>query len=438
MRSRSRYSTIAAAALAIGLTAAGCSDDAGPMGPNGSTPGPNGSTPDLLAPPKAGEGVQLKMISTLAAGTETERCMFYQVPAEGLYVHHQEIRYSPGSHHVLVYVTPYEAIPTKNRMGQAVDTSGIFECGKGGPTANWDVNGVIGGAQKGDAPPIVGELPSDTAISVPGGSVLMMNTHYLNASTRELQTDARINLYLIPREQVKREAGILFLYNPFIHIPGNSRASARMTCPIRKDITLVNAQSHMHRRGVDYAAYLTDAAGTRLDELYTTHEWEEVIPRRFEPARPLQAGQWIDYRCGYDNKEERTVLQGLATTDEMCMFIGLYYPRDEQTEFCADDQMGEKRFLAARWIGTGTADGAATADCLSRAMSGPRGDGALYGCVVDSCETISRPMSEATRCLATSGDTCKAACKTEGEACGTCLRQACEAPFSELAAATCS
>jgi hypothetical protein len=425
-------SLIGAAALGIGLAAAGCSDDAG-------TPSPAGSTPDLLPPPKPGEGVQLKMVSTLAAATETERCMFYQVPPEGMYVHSQEIRYTPGSHHVLVYMTPYKEIPTRTRGGQAVDTGGIFECGKGGPTANWEVNGVLGGAQKGDAPPIVGELPSDTAIVVPGGSVLMMNTHYLNASTRELQTDARINFYLVPREQVKQEAGILFLYNPFIHIPGNSRSRARMTCPVRKDITLVNGQSHMHRRGVDYAAYLTDATGNRLDELYTTHEWEEVIPRRFQPGKTLQAGQWIDYQCGYDNKEDRTVIQGLATTDEMCMFIGLYYPRDEQTEFCADDQMGDKQFLAARWIGNGSADGAATADCLSKAMDpSMRGTGAFYGCVVDSCDKISGPMTEATRCLVTSGQECQEACKGDGAGCGACLRQACTSPMSDLSAATCN
>src|SRR4029450_7881858 len=112
---------------------------------------------------------------------------------------------------------------------------------------------------------------------VPGGSVLMMNTHYLNASTKALETDARINLYLIPKSQVQRESGIISFYTPFTHVPGQSRASARMSCPIRKDITLLNGQSHMHKRGVDYVAYLTDGEGTRLERRYKLQEWGEAI-----------------------------------------------------------------------------------------------------------------------------------------------------------------
>ena len=51
----------------------------------------------LLDPPAAGQGVQITMTSTLEAGLETERCMFYQVPADGLYVNKQQIRYTPGN-----------------------------------------------------------------------------------------------------------------------------------------------------------------------------------------------------------------------------------------------------------------------------------------------------------------------------------------------------
>ena len=320
-----------------------------------------------------------------------------------------------------------------------MDTRGVFECGKGGPTFNWSVNGVVGGAQKADAPAVVEGLPADTAMVVPGGAVLLMNTHYLNASPRPLETEARLNLYLIPRAQVTREAGIIFFYNPFIHVAGNSRASARMSCPIRKDITLLNSQSHMHRRGVDYVAYLTDPAGTWIDELYRTKEWEDVILRRYEPSRQLTAGQRIDYQCGYDNKESRTVIQGLATTDEMCMFLGLYYPRDPQTEFCASDEKAEARYLGGRWIGTGTTDGAATADCLTRSMAMEvGGEEALNACVVGSCPKVSDPMSRSALCLFSSGGKCEQTCKGGPDACGACLRAMCNGPLDELQSTSCN
>jgi hypothetical protein len=392
----------------------------------------------ILTPPAATDGVQLAMVSTLAAGTETERCRFFQVPPEGFRINRQEVKYTAGSHLVLLFLTPYQQIPTENRQGQPVDTRGVFECGEGGPTFNWSVNGVVGGAQKANAPAVVSGLPDDTAIVVPGGSVLLMNTHYLNASPRPLETEARINLYLKAKEQVTREAGIIFFYNPFIHVPGLSRASARMSCPIRKDITLVNGQSHMHKRGVDYAAYLTDAEGTWIDELYRTKEWEEVVARRYEAGRSLQAGQRIDYRCTYDNKEDRAVIQGLATTDEMCMFVGLYYPRDPQTEFCALDEKAERRYLGGRWIGTGSTDGASTADCLTSAMSRQDdGEGSLYGCVVNSCPAVSAPLSESALCLLGSGETCEGACQEGTQSCDACLRGACEGPLTQLKSTPC-
>ena len=80
--------------------------------------------------------------------------MFYRVPAEGLYVNREEIRYTPGSHHVLVFKTPYTEVPTTTLRGETVDTRGVFDCGENGATADWDVVGVAGGAQSSDGPPV--------------------------------------------------------------------------------------------------------------------------------------------------------------------------------------------------------------------------------------------------------------------------------------------
>ena len=149
------------------LSAAGCGSD---------PPAP------VLAPPPDGQGVQIKMTSTLEAGLETERCMFYRVPDEGLFVNRQEIRYTPGSHHVLVFKTPYTEVPTTTIRGETIDTSGVFDCGANGATGDWDVQGVAGGAQSAAGPPGIEGLPADTALKIDGGSLLHVNAHYFNAS----------------------------------------------------------------------------------------------------------------------------------------------------------------------------------------------------------------------------------------------------------------
>src|SRR3954466_11430963 len=161
------------------------------VGCGGDPPAP------VLAPPPAGQGVQITMSSTLEAGLETERCMFYRVPAEGLFVNREEIRYTPGSHHVLLFKTPYTDIPTTTLDGRTVDTQGVFDCGTNGATGDWEIAGVAGGAQSAAGSPAVDGLPSDTAFKIEGNSLLLVNTHYLNASDKALDAEVYINLHTV-------------------------------------------------------------------------------------------------------------------------------------------------------------------------------------------------------------------------------------------------
>ena len=66
----------------------------------------------------------------------------------------------------------------------------------------------------------------------------------------------------------------------------------------------MNAQSHMHARGVGYAANLLDASGAQVQEIYTTTTWEHVVAKQMNPPLPLSAGQMIDFRCNYMNNED--------------------------------------------------------------------------------------------------------------------------------------
>lgn len=405
---------------------------------------PNGDSQVDLTPPESGKGVQLQMLSDLAPGVETERCSFYVAPPEGLHVNAQTVRFTAGSHHVLLFSTPYKAIPTKDRFGTDIDTSGVFECGTYGPTAHWEVDGVVGGSQTAAGAAIVGNLPADVAVTIPAGAVLLMNTHYMNASSAVMKTDARINLLTVPKEQVKREAGFLFLYNPFISVPPMSKGEAREVCPVLEDVTLLNAQSHMHKRGVGYTAQLLAADNSVEGEpIYTTTEWSEVKMKEYAVGRELKKGQALDFRCQYDNQTDRTITQGLSANDEMCMLIGLYYPRNRQFELCGLDNTWDAAFINARWIGNGTKSGLETVGCI---ISGQK-DEDLYGCVVSSCPKISTPVSDAARCLSSQGyGQCAQQCMAPADGqplseaahvCSKCRAMKCEASMTALAAASC-
>ncbi len=414
-----------------GVDAAGGAPDSGSSDSTPAVGGDAGAT--LLNAPPAGAGVQLTLTSTLAAGLETERCTFYRVPSEGLNVVREEIKYTPGSHHAVLWTTGYTDIPTKDLSGKAVDATTTFDCGSG-VFGVWNVTGVVAVHQTEDGAATVDGLPAGTALKIPGNALLLINTHYLNASAKPLDTRLAINLHTIPTAQVTQEAGILFLYNPFIRVPAMGVAKARMQCPVNRDITILNAQSHMHRRGVGYVANAVDPASGTVDLLFQGTEWAEVMAKKLQPAKNMKAGQLIDFACSYKNDEARVVSQGFTTKDEMCIFFGLYYPRDVKTEYCSLTNDFSGIAFGGLWVGNGTKDGAATAQCMSTS-SGT----SLYGCVVDSCPKISKEASNAGRCLATKGlKMCATECGGNDEAaCKTCVGTKCGPALMALSAATC-
>ncbi len=409
----------------IGLVAwlAGCSSaDKG-----GDAPSDGG-----LAAPPPGQGLQFKMVSTLSPAQEIERCQMFKIP-DGIAYNRSEIRYSAGSHHVLLFETNYKEFPSKDRDGNPVDPTVVHDCAEGA-AGMWDVGRVLGGSQNADGANAIDQLPAGVALKIKPGAIVLMNTHYLNASTQTIVTDARVNLWSVPIQSVKTEAGMLFYYNPFIDIGPQAQNSAHMRCKLTQDITLLNVQSHMHRRGVNYVANVIDDKGA-TNEIYANTLWENVPIKRFSGGMVVKAGQSLDYRCEYKNTENREIIQGFTTKDEMCMMVGPYYPRNDHLEVCQTDE-GDLDG-AATWIGTGTADCGATYKCLSDAQGAPKSDQPrrFYGCVVGSCPQAAGAVSDVLHCQISNAHGACDGC--QGSDCQKCILDKCKKEINACGAAAC-
>jgi hypothetical protein len=398
-----------------------------------------GQSDDLLPPPAAEEGVQLSMVSTVEPGQEIERCKFYQVPPGGLNVNRTTVRYVAGSHHVLLHRTEYTAIPTTTRNGApapVADANGVFDCAEGA-TADWEVSGIVGGAQSAHAA-AAAPFPPGVANKLAPGTVLLINTHYLNATSKPLTAEARINLYTIPDSAVTIEGGQLFFYNPFIRLHAQSTGSARMSCPITQDITVMSGQSHMHKRGTDYVANLTETVNGAPTQIYESHDWENVPVASWENGLALHQGQSIDYTCFYRNSENREIIQGQTTKDEMCMFVGSYYPRNRELEQCRLFSSGS----GATFIGSGTADGATTLQCFRSAGTSQDQTArrtVFFGCIVDSCAPIANEITSYVNCQLSPSNGCASSCDgTNPSACSECQLAACGESITALSRASCN
>jgi Copper type II ascorbate-dependent monooxygenase, C-terminal domain len=390
-RPRRTRDLVLALALPFGLllVGPGCGDN-------------EGGGDSLLEPPAAGTGFQVSLKTRIAAGEEHEYCKFVQVPEA--WAVRDEVRFSAGSHHVLLYQTPYLSIPTRKDTGEVVDTSGVFDC-TDGATNGWSVTNVFAGSQNRNGDSML-RFPDGVAAKV--GGVVLINAHYINASDQELEPEAYINVYTVKRSEVQVEGGLLFLYNPFIYVPSKGSSRARWSCPVHGDMKIANLQSHMHARGVGYQAELV--TGTARTMLYETNAWESVPTRQFGDGLAAPAGSRIDYYCDYRNSEGRMVVQGPSANDEMCMLIGSYYPADARTSDCLDAS-GEQ--VGGDWIGDGTRTCAQTIDCVSGATS----EGQLSQCLYASKAEVSQVMSAAMRCFLSSANP-EVDCAVEFDACG--------------------
>ena len=357
-----------------------------------------GACADDLADPAIGPKLELHMTSTIPAGAEVEHCQFVTVPET--WVTKDAVEFSPGSHHVLVFQTSYTSIPTQRDDGTPVDTSGVFDCSDG-TIGRWSITRLIGGSQNQTGESIL-SFPEGVGARI--GGVLLMNVHYRNASDAPLPADVKVVFDTIRSDQIAQEGDIMFLFNPLISVPPGGTSRAHWRCPVYQDITIANAQSHMHARGVGYQARIDGEAPFSVND-----RWEDVPVRDYE-GFTVKAGSKIDYYCDYRNTGGAPIYMGPRTTDEMCVLFASYYPADPRTATCLDEAGG---ILGGEWIGQGTATCQQTMGCMLQAQGRLP---AITDCMLAASPDVSRESSELLRCVTVAKDP-QAECGPQIEAC---------------------
>jgi len=379
------------------LVVAACGSDDVPAGPDA------GDVAPLLDAPPEGAGLQLGLDVALAAGDELEQCQYVRID-DALEIARFEHVYSTGSHHLLLYQTDLTEAPTDP-----------FDC-TGAQLTELGVRGIAYAAQVPG-----GELayPEDVALKFPAGSVLLMQTHYLNAGLEDLDAQVRLNLWFT-ETPAAIEAGTLFFYDWAIVVPDGEPATARMQCQIPSEIDLVFGMSHMHRRGVGYQATLD---GDTM--LFETEAWQGIEPRHYAPHQRVAAGSSIEFHCDYQGEAGRTIIEGpSAEANEMCMFIASYYPRlDPAVELCAAPGSGP--------VFDGDRTCAQTVDCARAAADDLI---AQEQCLVDTCAASSQPAADLMTCMFYS---CADACDQLGAACDSCVLNRCTDAFGACQTASC-
>ncbi len=351
--------------IGLALLLASCADEAvvGPDQPE--------EDPSFPAPPE-GDGIQLVSAVQIQPGEEQHACRYLVLPDRALEVARFEHHYTAGSHHMLLYPT--------SKLPSDVDDGTVFDCRTAGDLG---ATGVLYGSSIPD-----GELPYPPSIAMrlPARSVVLLETHYLNASDTALDATARINLWFT-RTPATIEAGTLFFRDWAIHLPPSPAVEtiATMRCQIPANISLLYATSHMHRRGTSFRSAIDG------EPLHDADTWESPTPTVYWPPREVAAGSAIEFSCGYRNTDANAVIEGpSANTDEMCVLVGGYWPKlSADAELCLGDGSGP--------VLEGTRTCEQTVDCMVDAGVDNWVGG--QACVTNTCASSASALSSFVVCV---------------------------------------
>lgn len=341
----------------LALTAIGCT--ATPPNPNPDpTPDPT-QDPSYLPSVPQGLGFQFQTNETqVDQGVEEQDCYFFKVGdlavANGLpagsdfNLHRVQIAQRPGSHHMNIF---------RVRTIVGLDPAkGIFQPNSGGTgpcfnSSNWADWPLLANTQQEGT--IDWEYPEGVANVLQSDEWLMLQTHYVNATTQKTPTDygrVTVNFWAIPTEQVKYQIGTIFATKQSIRVcTKNPTPTFEGTCQINSPtpVQIIGANGHFHSRGREFGIYAWDGQSLeRPDEsqrFYTSTAWDDP-PMLHSPdlnlTVPAYAGIW--YTCSYEWTPPAVGCQALdnfdktkyGTPDRLLDCCYTFGPQVDQNEHC--------------------------------------------------------------------------------------------------------
>jgi hypothetical protein len=375
--------------ILLAAAVAACSEAGGEQAPG-----------ELLSPPPAGQGVQVRLEQRVSAGDEIVVCREFVVDTP-MEVGRLEHAYAAGGHHILAYRLD---APT---AGQGSEP---FACGEiAGPLIYENA------IQRGEA-----RFPAGVGLRLAPGDVIRVELHYPNASTRTADAGAALNLWTAS-QPLAAEAGNLFFYHRDIVVPAHGRATAKLRCEIPEAIDILSLAPHTHRLGTRFSARVVDEVSSR--SLLETTAYGDLERREFDEPVHVSAGQTIEVECDYENDGDVPIIEGPSKTgNEMCLLLGDYFPRlQPAAEWCTLDGSGAVH------------DGSLTcAEVLARSQS----DDELVAeqSFVDVCAASSPLLANLTNC---GFNRCNAECVFGGPDCVPCVAERCPDYLSACMAGGC-
>jgi hypothetical protein len=231
-----------------------------------------------------------------------------------------------GSHHFNMYY----ADPTDAAIaGKPFDT--LTTCDSG-------YKFYLAGSQWQD---IQQAIPTGLAIEIPADSVIVLESHYVNATDHTQTGHVDVELDAGDPSAVVHRVGLYFNVMEKIRVDVGQSVRLHARCPVDDGVNVVLMTSHMHWHGSTFEINQIDASGASTSRYVSTDFSHPTVSELWDqPLVITGRGQQLEWACSYANTTNAPVIGGpSAETDEMCIMAAYYWPKLTDQPYCLADAL---------------------------------------------------------------------------------------------------
>ncbi|HEY5946496.1 MAG TPA: hypothetical protein VIV40_13435 [Kofleriaceae bacterium] len=228
-----------------------------------------------------------------------------------------------GSHHIILYTTTLAQTPNTHDCKDEEMVFLSLVAGTGGDAAATNES----------------TLPSGLVRRVKGGTQIVIQTHWLNATDEAFDGQAAFNVRYEALSTTKTPTDFMAVMNTAFEVtPGTAKASVE--CTFKDTVNVWQLAGHQHDLGKHVRIAYTPAGGQErvLSDEDWNKEWS-FNPKFLDFAEaPMQVGPGDKLRvdCDWENPGQDTV----RFPKEMCGAIGQFYPSTNQLICFNGDWLG--------------------------------------------------------------------------------------------------
>jgi hypothetical protein len=173
--------------------------------------------------------------------------------------------------------------------------------------------------------------PPGIAAVMTAGQGIRLNAHYVNTTSQDLSPTVVLKLHRVPPDAQFQRAGLFTMTTLKIDVQPYENKTIPVDCTAPADMNILSVTSHMHKHGV---AFRSNVAG---EALYTSSTWDDPPRQFFDPSRLIKSGDKVHFECDFVNQTASPLTFGeSASTDEMCVLLGQFYPYDPDGQVAID------------------------------------------------------------------------------------------------------